>query len=348
LANPIELHHLRLLKEIENLANEHGFKYVLANHSAWDAVKFQKYHGNIYETTVMMRPEDVEALRTVLPENRDVIDYDMHGCQAKYVDTMSVLLNYRHDPLAQNVMLGIDIVVAEHSGVQGELEITRPEGGSFRVPNSFFDEVGRGVLEETEFNIPGDIDNYFSLVVSEDWQSRNWPYKLFKKSVYVTHVEDMDPKAFTESKAFKQVYNNKMRAFMASYWYWTEKKYNPADKKLAKYGKYLNRTGDRFALWEKYYPQKQQILEMSKDPAKHDELRDILRELLDKIWYYERERLPLSIDEDLLQVCVPFLIEEHGEKKTQIALDRIPKEYRQKSVEDVLREAGVDHPLLRD
>lgn len=346
MANAIEKHHFRLLKEIEDLSAEYGFTYVLANHSAWDAVKFQKYHGNIYETTVMMRAEDVEALRRVLPENRDITPYDQHGCQAKYVDTMSVLLNFRHDMAAQYPMVGIDIVIAEPSGVEHEYVAGRPDGGSFRFPDTFFSNVSRGVIEDAEFNLPGDVDDYLTRIVSEDWQNKNWPHKLFKKNVYVSHVEDMDPKVFLKQPAVKKVYNNRARAFFGAYWLWLDKRYNPADKRLSKYREYLNRTDDRFILWEKYYPQKQMILEMAKDPSKHDELRDILRDLLVKIWYYERARVPLSIDEELLQVCIPFLIEEHGEKKTQIAIDRIPKEFREKSVEDVLREAGIDHPLF--
>ena len=347
MANAIDKHHFRLLKEIDELSATYGFAYVLANHSTWDAVKFQRYHGDIYETTVMMRAEDLKKLKMVLPSDRDVVDYDLHGCNAKYVDTMSVLLDYRNDMLAKHPMVGVDIVIAERSGVEGEYVAGRPDGGSFRFPDTIFDNVSRGCIEDAEFNLPADVDDYLTRLVDDDWRNKTWPYKLFKKTVYVTHVEDMDPKVFLKQPVVRKLYSNKTRAFMAGYWLWLDTTYRPAKKELDKYRNYLQRTEDRFNLWEKYYPQKQKILDMANDSAKHDELREILRDLLDKIWHYERVRVPLSIDEDLLQVCIPFLIEEHGEKKTQIAIDRIPQEFREKSVADVLREAGVDHPLLR-
>ena len=85
---------------------------------------------------------------------------------------------------------------------------------------------------------------------------------------------------------------------------------------------------------------------MSKDPARAEEFETVLEPLVERMVYWDTQKLGLSVDDDLLDLCMPLLERRLGKEGAEKLVSRIPEAYRTSRIEDVLRERGVGHPLL--
>ena len=340
-------HHLLLLKEFDEVCDKLGIRYILANHSAWDAVKFGGYHNKMYGTSVMMTEADLAKLRSSdLPANRKVVEYKKRSHTAKYVDTRAVLLNYNDEPVEKFPAVGIAIVVATPAG-NGAVQFARPDGSMASVGQDQFDSEERLTLDGESFRVAKDMSAYLAALAGEEWETKKWPFSTPSRNNTVVFDTDTDVDEFMRRPYIKHTLNPIIRAIRLRYRRWFDGKYWSAYRR-SRYGTAeIERTEDRFDLWEQLYPRKQEILAMAQDPSKAEELEQVLEPLLERIWFYDtKKRIGFSIDEELLQVCVPILERRHGAERVQELLDRIPETYRQESVANYLREHNVKHPLL--
>lgn len=336
---------LQLLVELRDHCSSNGIRFVLANHSAWDAVKFKQFHGDMYETAIMMERDQFEALsRTTLPVNRSIREFDLRGCSAKYVDMRSVLLDYRDNPRAIAPYVGIEITIAER--VDDGYAFRKPDGTNGKLPPDSFDELGKGSIDGKRFPLFADVNPYFSEIAGASWKSSNYPYRVPRRELSVVYVADMDHDLFMSQPEVKKSLTAAWRKMRHMYWDWTKSEYTPARKHLDSYDNYFKRTDDRFRLWEQYYPMKRAILALAEDGNAEKELEAVLGDLLDCMWRYKKRGLGFTIDESLLQICIPFLVKRYGQTEVDKFLDMIPEEYRKQDIDELLRERGVNHPLL--
>lgn len=346
MATSLDKHLLRLLKEFDGLCKSNSIRYVLANHSAWDAAKFNKYHGNMYETAVLMERSQFDRLKSVnLPSKRAIVQFKNRGCEAKYADMWSVLLDFKDNPKGSEPYVGIEITIADPD--ESGYKITKPDGTKGVLKKDAFASIGSAAIEGAQFPVFGDLGAYLTVLVDASWKKKTYPYDVPKMDLPVTHVEDIDPELFLSQPVVKESLSTGSQLMRKSYWQWSREEYQPAIKHYAKNKQYLSRTEDRFALWETYYPMKSVILDMSRDPNNNSQVEMLLEELLDKMWFYKKNGLGFSIDEDLLQVCIPYLVKRHGLAETDAFVAMIPQEYREQDIADTLRARGVNHPLLK-
>ena len=346
MATSLDKHLLRLLKEFDGLCRSNSIRYVLANHSAWDAAKFNKYHGNMYETAVLMERDQFEQLKSkALPSNRAIVRFKNRGCEAKYADMRSVLLDYKDNPDGSEPYVGIEITVADLD--ENGYKITKPDGTKGVLGKGAFASIGSSAIEGVRFPVFGDLGAYLTVLVDAAWKKKTYPYVVPKMELSVTHVEDIDPELFLSQPVVKESLSMGSQQMRRLYWHFYREEYQPAIKHYERYRQYLTRTEDRFALWETYYPMKSMIIDMSHDPKNDSKVEVLLGELLDKMWSYKKSGLGFSIDEDLLQVCIPYLVKRHGSVETDAFVAMIPQEYREQDIADTLRARGVNHPLLK-
>ena len=346
MSSAIQNHHQKLLEEFADICQSNGIGFVLSGHAAWDAIWFQKYHGDIYETMVLMLKSEFDRLREIeMPEGRKIVDFKVREYTAKYADMTSVLMNYEDGSLDTVAAPGVEIEVVEP--VDGMITVGRPDGETFEIPVDLVLKPGTGVICDREYPTIGDEELYFSKYVGENWRKSSWEYFVCRYSIRVVYEPDFDPIAFKKLPVVQDSIKPEKRAFMKKYWEWVDGELQDNYQKYLEYVGYLRRTEYRFQLWEQYYPQKAELMAMAQDESRHDELAERLAPLIDRQWEYWYKWLPFSIDEDILQLSIPFFEERYGAKKTANMVKAIPKEYREQNIADILRERGVDHPALR-
>ena len=343
---PVEERMLSLLESLDAVCTANGIRYVLANHSAWDAQKFGKYHGKMFDTTVMLERAEYERLRAVeLPLGLRLVEESKEGLTARLIDAYTTLVDYRNINRYSVLAAGIGIVVADVE--EGIACAKGPNGKPFTFPADAFAHIAPRSLQGIDFPTFEDPDAYFSALVGADWASRNWPYKAPAVNIELVFIPDVSYEQFLERPVVKESFAKKQVKFRTEYQKWAKETFDPAQKKIAGYKVYLKRTGDRFNLWEEYYPQKAELMALAK-AGRNDELEARLGAFLSKVESYYKKGLGFSFDEDILQIALPILRARHGEAYVEKLLDMIPEEYRRESIEDVLRANSVPHPLLAE
>ena len=346
--NAIQRHLFELLKEFHSLCESKGISYVLANHSAWDAQKFSVYHDGYYQTTVMLTDDEYDKLsHVVLPESRKLIDFTLQGCEKLYADTHSAFVNYEAYVDPSWPVPGIEIVIAHRGAADSQdCTINNPENEAFSLPSSMFENLALKKLEGSYFYVFEDMDTYLKALASEEWRHRSWPYKTWKQNVNTVYFKNMLPSTYLTMPSVKKSMEADLCEMRQDYWKWLEEEYKPASKDISRYQDYLKRTEDRFNLWRKYYPIKDEILRLAAADPTDARLEKVLDEFLETFWRWEKKRLPIAFDEEIHQATLPLLTKRHGAEKVDLAIKRIPPEYRNHDVADVLRNNGIVHPYL--
>ena len=343
---PAQMRQFDLLVELCGLCEKLGIPYSLMNHTLWDAVKRGNYNGSNYETAILLSADGRDALsQAALPSNRRLQKLAMRGCSLKYADARTLLLDYRYDRFGKNPFAGVEISVAERSR-EGGYSVRRPNGTSFEVTGDLFSSTVDCEFEGHTFKVIADADSFLTSMAGEEWQHKPWPFRTLKVTSQLVFLADCDVDAIMVDPQVRKTLS--LGSFLKRFGYrvWDRKVRRPKVKKVDRYKLYLTRTEDRFDLWEQYYPQKDRILAMAKDGEHDEELRELLEPLVQKTWYYHKKKLGFCIDEELLQLVLPILNERYALEDVNVILERIPAVYREKPIEEILRERVIRHPLL--
>lgn len=254
-----------LLGVFDAVCKAYGIPYVLANHSAWDAVKYGHYHEKLYDTTVMLERDQFERLLDVSfpAENHKIVpeDESKEGLTARFIDTNSVLIDYRNPERYAQPAVGIGIVVAQ---VDGEVaRVKNVKGKTVEMPAELFEDIVSVVFQGSEFPLFADIDAYFAAVATADWRNHMWPYRIPDDCLELVYCGYVPYERFMKQRVVKKSLSSRRRKLRAKYKDWLDEKYEPARQETIREELYLQRTSDRFALWEKYYPQKQELFELA-------------------------------------------------------------------------------------
>lgn len=272
-----------LLGVFDAVCKAYGIPYVLANHSAWDAVKYGHYHEKLYDTTVMLERNQFERLLDVSfpAENHKIVpeDESKEGLTARFIDTNSVLIDYRNPERYAQPAVGIGIVVAQ---VDGEVaRVKNVKGKTVEMPAALFEDIVPVAFQGAEFPLFADIDAYFAAVATADWRNHMWPYRIPDDCLELVYCGYVPYERFMKQRVVKKSLSSRRRKLRAKYKDWLDEKYEPARQETIREELYLQRTSDRFALWEKYYPQKQELFELAEAAERESAERDAAADRLE-------------------------------------------------------------------
>ena len=320
----------------------------MANHTLWDAVRLKEYGEYIYETAVLMPEEDYAKLKqATLPEGRELLPFAKRGCSALYGDVTSTMMNYRDNSKGTRPVPGVEISLAKFEA-DGGCTLNRPDGKPVKLDADPFAEVRMQTFEKTQFPAPAKTEDFISKCYPGCNGAKGWVFAAPVFDQFIAFLPGYPPDKYLSQPSVKAQMRPVESAKRKLYRYWNKRYRKPREKKIDRYRLYLQRTEDRFDLWEHYYPLKARIRKLVAEDPKGDELGRLLRKLVDKMAFYYEEELGFGIDQELLDACVPFLQKRFGKKKAQKMIDLVPREYLSPGIEDILRKRGVDHPLLKD
>lgn len=347
----LQEHMLRLLREIDAICSANGIEYSLAEHSAWDAVKFGKYHGGMYDTCVMMEID--AALRfekCIVGDNRALVADGVaaaEGMTKRYVDTSSTLFDMLNPKRLKYPHVGVDIRVMQVSDANARM--ANPKGEIIELPCEIFNSTQRMEIGGYGFSIISGYDVYFAKLIGEDWRKINWKYPVPKEPSPAYNLIYAETVPFDELKKRPVFRRNTSALYLAKRWLygkWRKRRYDKIVATSERYELYLKVTEDRFKCWEHYYPHKEELIKLAEKDPTSPELEERLSLLLQAIVKHEKKGFGFSFDEDLLQVALPIIQKSKGQKYVDDLLKIIPDAYRNSSIEQELMAAGVDHPLL--
>lgn len=349
-------HCFRLLCEIDEKCRAHGIRYSLAEHSAWDAVKFGKYHGGMYDTCIMMDEDSLKRFERLVADDENlqrlIVSDGVRSKKAmtrRYIDPSSTLFDILHPRRFDRPCVGVDIRLLSSSGADS-FAVVNPKGENLTLPRTLFDDLEECHLEGRAFFLVSDHDGYFKALVGDGWKTKAWPYPIPKEPSQpynLIYSEDLPYDKYVNRPLVKK---NVDVFHMAKRWLysrWRKKRYDVASKAAADYERYLKVTEDRFICWEHYYPQKDELLSLSSSDQYSSELEEKLGLFFDTIEKHRKKGMGFSFDEDILRIALPFLERDKGEAYVADLLRKIPAAYREESVGQLLARKGVDHPLLR-
>ncbi len=189
--------------------------------------------------------------------------------------------------------------------------------------SKLFSESENVTINECKFLVPKDKEIFFKKMFGNKWQNveiaefeeTNDRFRDagFSWNDFQKHIEHIDLDAYNKNR----MRNKKLY-----------KKYLVPHKKILGYYDILNRTHSRITLWQKYEPQKPELMKLDK-AREYDKLAGILKEYLDALATYESKGLGISFDPDIFTVAKNVLIHQ-GKKDYANKLETlIPPEYQE-------------------
>lgn len=343
----IEEKHFSLLCSFANICKEKNISFVLAEHSAWDAIKFHKYHGKMWESSVMLTEDNWgELVNLGISHPYQLYSNQSNPYIAWFFDQTTTLIDYRDLTRYPLPAVGLKIIIARQESDK-KLSVARPDGSIFRLSKNDFDKTTLAILENTEFPILANYDNYFSLLVSPKWRNKNWPYAIPKQDIEVIFFSDYPFNQFLKRPIAKKSLSLRKKYSRKLYWKWRDQTYKPNIKKIANFQSYLTLTEDRFRLWEYYYPKKQNLIKLAESSPLEPMLIQELDPYIKTIDKHLKHKLGIYFDEDIFKITLPILENKFGDKYVLNYCKLIPKEHKKNSIDLVLNRYQIQHPLLQ-
>ncbi len=353
----LQAHFFKLLCELDDLCAEHGISYSLAEHSAWDAVKFHEYHGGMYDTCIMMTKDALSRLEQVVGERslanrRLVVDGagSRTGATVRYIDDQTTLYDFKNPRRFSHPAVGVDIRVLTDGG-SGCYVTVNPRGERLELPKSLFESYVRADIAGRGLSLVADYDSYFTLLVSKDWRTRTYGLPVAKEPATpfnLIYADDLPFEKLAKRPVMRKATSPWMMTHLALYNWWRSKRCDGATGAFEKrYKKYLNLTEDRFIIWEELYPAKDEIMRLAEENPVGEDLASRLSGYLAAVDKHKKAGLGLFIDEDILRASLPLMEAQKGRGYVDDYLRSIPEAHRREGIEEMLRRKGVNHPLLK-
>ena len=193
-------------------------------------------------------------------------------------------------------------------------------GNSYNVDTIF--PLKEITFKGEKFFIPGKYKNYFNTTFVRNWKA--------------LEIED-----FNESVGRFKDPNHSWEEFKSRIEYMDFDKYNADLKKLnertlefaelhgkvKRYHDILARTDMRFKLWQQYMPQKEHILELSRNKD-YKELGQILTDYLDQMKIFGDKELGLCFDPEIMEAALDVLRHKGQSEKASYYKELVPEEHR--------------------
>ena len=335
---------LQLLTEFDRVCRDAQITYALGNKSAWDCWKRQSMGQNAFLIQILIPRSDFEKLQnTVLPEHRVLLVGDTKRCDARYADTNSTLFDYAHPARYKKRCPGLELFVVDTEAAKPTY-VTSSKTITLR--RNYFANLTSGKLESGTFPVFEDLEDYLLDAGGKKYQT-SWRFRTIDATFSTFLMVGIPWSEYKKRPLSREALSFGATLYRFAYLLWEKKLRSKHKKPVDRQELMLARTEARFSLWERYYPRKDAILAAINQQGLTEEVQNELMPIVRETERFKSKGLGFSFDEAFLQAILPILEKKHGKKYVSELLEMIPKEYREESIEDILRKSDVHHPLLQ-
>lgn len=192
----------------------------------------------------------------------------------------------------------------------------------YHFNKSIFENASLKRLENYEFPVPVS-DGYFKTLYGSDWKSgkpsgrkvTGWVV-ADTKIPYKEYLETAEESGCSLEQYLEQrrKYNNMQKSGQSKI------------DTIHHYWDLLFRTGDRYDLWEMYYPIKDELIALRKD-GRYDELQEALKDYISLTYKNYKLGLGLCFDPEILECMLDVFKYEDNEEYAQKVRALIPEEH---------------------
>ena len=223
------------------------------------------------------------------------------------------------------ILVGIQNILVSSSSKK--LAYVRPLKKNINLPANLFTNVERVQLENGEFFIPKDKDEYLKKVFSGSWKEDYKPAQVENPHLLICSTEVSYKDVDNDDSVYADY--EKIMAKAAKRKPITEKM-KKLQKKMKQYWAYLFITGERYRLYDLYMP-KLEILQEKMEQNKFEELKEDMEEYMSVLRDYLSQNMPLVICPELDNIAIE-LLKNTGEEDLATKFKEICKKVPFKSV----------------
>ena len=221
--------------------------------------------------------------------------------------------------LPPDVLAGkmFDRHVRDYSGQAGKIQVSgvRYEPGTFENCKTI-NVLGR------DFLIPEDEELYLSTKFGENWQERNTRTFEEKNGVFRDADHSWDEFcSYIDYLDFDE-YNQRRDTI-----YRKTVDLSEYNRFLKRYRLLLLRTHIRFQMWERFLPEKEEILALYK-AGDYEALEEKLADYSYSIKYFGKRGLGLFFDQELFDIAVELVRREERDELADKIVEEVPEEHR--------------------
>ena len=189
---------------------------------------------------------------------------------------------------------------------------------------SLLKKEGTAVLDGREYPVFGDIDSYLNTRYKcEDFREMKPKYQVPSETTMISSLisySDYLEKAREMGVDFEAIYQNRKTCSKL------EKKVSEYNRRIGKYYSIVERTEKRFAMYEKYVPMKETLLQLDKE-KKYDELREILEPYFVALQTFSKKGLGLCFDKEIFEIAMNILEMDGQSAYVKSLRDMIPESH---------------------
>lgn len=336
---------LNLLIELDRVCGEVGVQYCIVDRLAWREKKgFKGFKGAEGEATVAMLRSDYERVKPALEalENREIEETTIDGFPiARFVDSHSTYINMLSPLRFEKPGLAVTIKILEPAGRKVIYAYGNKRN---KLSKSLFFPARRASFNDAKLCFPPDMLKLFGKLFKQ-------PSILFRRYPGTFETERFEvicdlEVPYANYMALKGAHElaSEMKFVGRKEYYRIvdENKELEVEKKRAFEARTL--TARRVQIWQQLYPIEDELVAAS-ERGDEEFLRENLKDYIDQVKRFRKFDFGFYIDPVLERVAKPLVIEALGQKGYAEYEASICSEYRI-GMAQILREAGVEHPLL--
>lgn len=194
--------------------------------------------------------------------------------------------------------------------------------GRYTFPNALLDAVSTVTLEGCTFPTFADPETYFLKEYGKNWQTCKPEYLVASSSLlvsanvsyreYILRAKDqINYKAIQKQKIKLDLIQAKVSLY---------------NHKINGYYAIVDRTQRRFAMYEKYMPMKEQLVQLHKE-ERWDELNELLKPYRSALWACYKKKLGLCFDKDIFEMTMDILLREGSKTYVRKLRAMVPEEH---------------------
>lgn len=157
-------------------------------------------------------------------------------------------------------------------------------------------------------------------------------------------AEDVPFAQFVDEAKSKGLYDNETQKHVDRHLAYRTYRCEPFERKANSDWRYIRRTFDRFELWEKYQPIKEEII-CAYEEGREDKVRDMMTEFGEVADYYANFNMGFAFDKELFDVYCETADKPNKEEYVKKMKRLLPKEFEENMGEYLGRQGAV-HPLI--
>lgn len=313
---PVQKVLVKLLDEIADICASRDICYSFADRLAWDAYKFGGFHDKTYDAYLCMSEKDldrfVEYMGVAQPEMREIELCQKRKlrdkCSVRYIDTSTLLLDMGE---SKGSIPGIAVTINPLKWLprNGGFSYPSPDGSWIQFSDDLLQSITQVKFEGCNVPIFTDCNQFFSKIVGENWQNTKYNKPIRSERFGVITDVALPYAEFMISAKIQNLYTDELKGSRAAFNSWIEKSLVPVENKIKVHQLILKRSGERFRLWEKYYPHKQEILSLVNEGAAN-QLALVFEDYCETLKWFYSKGMTVCFDRDMFDVAVSILREQ--------------------------------------